>query len=305
MTQPLVTVVCLSYNHGPYLQESLNSVWQQTYPYIELIVVDDASTDNSVAVIQNWLRDKPEVSFIALQENHGNCRAFNQALARANGEYIIDLAADDVLLPERVALGVEAMEKAGPAWGVHFSDAWYIDPAGKFLRPHYKRNEKGELLTQVPQGWVYRQVLERYFICTPTMMMRRSVLEELGGYDEALAYEDFDFWVRSARRWKYCYTDKVLVKKRVLPNSWSTKQYQLESAQLASTIIVCQKASKLNESREEQQALGNRLRYELRQAIRYRHWYLGHQFLELKRGVWPSFWEDQLYARLIKHKIPI
>ena len=305
MQHPLVTIICLCYNHAPWVRESLDAAWRQAYPAIELIVVDDASTDDSVNVIREWLADKPEVKFLALPENRGNCKAFNTALAQANGAFVIDLAADDVLMPERVAIGVREMEEAGEAWGVHFTDAIYINAVGKFLKAHYKRNASGELLEPVPQGQVYREVLERYFICTPTMMMRRSVLDTLNGYDETLAYEDFDFWVRSARHWKYLYTDSILVKKRVLPRSWSARQYEAETLQLESTLKICHKAAALNTRREEDRALGKRLRYELRQAIRHRHWEVGIKFLVLKRQVWPLGWEDKLYALLLEKKIPI
>jgi glycosyltransferase involved in cell wall biosynthesis len=300
MPHPLVTIICLCHNHAPYVQEALASAWGQAWPRLQLLVVDDASTDGSVAAIQAWLQDKPDVHFLSLKENVGNCKAFNTALALARGEYVIDLAADDVLLPERVRVGVEALEAAGPEWGVHFTDAWYIDAEGKVVGAHYKRSLEGQLRQRVPQGWVYSDVLERYFICTPSMMMRRSVLEALGGYDERLTYEDFDFWVRSARQWKYAYSDQILVKKRVLPHSWGARQYAMESRQLASTLAVCQKARDLNQTPAEDAALGKRLRYELRQAIRHQHWALARQFYGLKREVWPEPWRDWLYARFIR-----
>lgn len=302
MSAPLVSIICLCHNQSPWVQEALEAAWTQAYPSLELVVVDDASTDTSVLEIKKWLKDRPGVKFIPLQENIGNCRAFNIGLSQAKGRFIIDLAADDVLLPERVAVGVQALQEAGPEWGVHFSDAWYIDAAGNFLKPHYKRNVKGELLQPVPQGWVYKEVLEQYFICTPSMLMRREVLEQLGGYDESLAYEDFDFWVRSAKQWKYCYTDKVLVNKRVVPHSWSARQYEATNAQLASTLSVCKKAQALNNSPEEDRALARRLRFELRQALRYRQAHIAAAFLALKKEVWPVRWEDALYAYLIKRK---
>lgn len=305
MPKPLVSIICLCYNHAPWVVEALNSAFLQAYPALELIVVDDGSTDNSRESIEGWLQDKPQVQYLPLVENVGNCRAFNMGLALARGKYVIDLAADDVLLPERVAIGVEALEQAGDQWGVHFTDAWYIDERGKLLKAHYKRNEKGELLQPIPQGWVYPQVVARYFICTPSMMMRKAVLDVLGGYDERLAYEDFDFWVRSARHWKYLYTDRILVKKRIVPLSWSSRQYEIASAQLASTLQVCEKASKLNQNKDEDRALGIRLGYEIRQAIRYRHWELGARMLELKQQVWAGRWEDRLYRFLLQKKIPI
>ena len=95
MERPLVTVICLCYNHVRFLERALDSVFSQSYPSIELIVVDDASADDSPVLIHRLLIDRPEVKFIALQKNVGNCKAFNMALANATGKYVVDLSADD------------------------------------------------------------------------------------------------------------------------------------------------------------------------------------------------------------------
>ena len=300
MNQPLVSIICLCYRQAAFVQEALESVWAQTYPQLELIVVDDGSADGSAEEIQRILRKHPEVPFLALPENIGNCRAFNMGLALCRGKYVIDLAADDVLLPERVAEGVRALEEAGSGFAVHFSDVQYTNPEGQVLRTHYKRKADGSLAEKVPHGWVYADLLERYFICTPSMMMRRSVLEELRGYDEGLVYEDFDFWVRSARHWQYCFTDKVLVKKRVLSNSWSARQYQKGSRHLESTLRVCLKARRMNRSPQEDVALAKRLSYEIRQAVRNGHCKVAGKMLALRKEVCPCFWKDRLYHLFIQ-----
>lgn len=282
------------------MQQALESVWAQTYPHVELIVVDDGSADGSAEEIYRLLKDYPEVPFLALPENIGNCRAFNIGLALCRGKYVIDLAADDVLLPERVAEGVAAMEAAGEEFAVHFSDVEYINPEGRLLRTHYKRMPDGTLAEEVPSGWVYADVLERYFICTPSMMMRRSVLEELRGYDEGLVYEDFDFWVRSARHWQYCFTDKVLTKKRVVPGSWSFRQYAKGSWHIESTLRVCLKARRMNRSPREDEALAKRLSYEIRQAVRTGHCKVARKMLALRKEVQPRFWKDRAYHLFIQ-----
>jgi glycosyltransferase involved in cell wall biosynthesis len=296
---PLISIICLCYNQAAFVEEAIASVWAQSYPAIELIVVDDGSTDASVDKIRQLLQHKPEVRFLELKENLGNCRAFNRGLQCSKGKYIIDLAADDVLLPERVAEGVKALEAAGETFAVHFTDALYINLEGRPLKQHYSHDDRGVLIEKVPQGWVYADVLQRYFICTPTMMMRRSVLEALGGYDELLAYEDFDFWVRSARDWQYCFTDQVLVKKRIVPYSWSSRQYERKSRQLESTLRVCLKAQQLNRSAAEDKALAKRLAYEIRQAIRFKQFDTAGQMLNLKSEVVPEKWLDLPYLLLI------
>src|ERR1700749_5034941 len=93
----LVTVICLCYNHENFVTESLFSVMNQDYAFVELIIVDDCSTDNSKNIIKKWLLDYPEVRFISNEINLGNTKSFNKALQFAKGDYIIDLAADDVL----------------------------------------------------------------------------------------------------------------------------------------------------------------------------------------------------------------
>ncbi len=295
-----MSVICLCYNQASYVQEALNSILNQVYGNVELIIVDDASTDNSTSEIRSWLSSKSKaIQFIPLNKNVGNCSAFNIGFRKSSGKYIIDLAADDVLLPHRIAEGVKTLEARGPEWVMEFSDGWIINEDGDRLRTHYIRNKTGELIEAVPQGDVYAEVLARYFICVPSMFMRRSILEELGGYDESLAYEDFDFWVRAARIGKFAYNPKILVEKRKLNTGWSAQQYRPGSKQLETTYRVCLKAQQLNRNKREIKALGRRLGYELRQAIRHGHPALAYKFWVLKREVWPRP-IDWLYRLLIK-----
>src|SRR5690349_7222728 len=121
MESPLVSVICLSYNHARFAEEAIQSVLSQTYSNVELIVVDDASNDNSVQIIEQQIRHRSDIKFLSLKKNLGHCKAFNQGYALAKGEYIIDLAADDVLLPNKIETGVKELEEAGDSYGVHFS----------------------------------------------------------------------------------------------------------------------------------------------------------------------------------------
>lgn len=270
MSRPLVTVICLCYNHASFVREAVYSVLDQTYNNIQLILIDDASEDNSVEVIEDLLgeakRRLPEVIFVPKRNNEGNCRAFNEGLKLAKGKYVIDLAADDVLLPERVEEGIKAFEGVSKVYGVHFCDVHYIDANGSFLKGHYQRNASGELTSDVPQGDVFKEILRRYYICSPSMMVKKEVFDKLQGYDPALAYEDFDFWVRSAREFRYCYTDMVLVLKRELPHSLGKRQYSKSSPQLYSTYLVCEKVKMLVRNEAEKKALVQRVNYEFRQA---------------------------------------
>ena len=271
MKQPLVTVICLCHNQASYAAEAIQSVLMQDYPSIELIACDDASTDGSAAIIGE-LAEKHGFRNLLLTEQLGNCRAFNTALRLANGSYIIDLAADDLLLPGRLRVGVDALEAVGNNWGVHFCDAELIDAGGRSLGTHFPRDREGRLAVEVPQGDIYREVLRRYFISPPTAMTRREVFDNLGGYDDTLAYEDFDFWVRSSRRYRYAFSDRVLVQRRVLPSSLSRRQLKFRNPLTLSTAQVCEKALTLNRNSGENEALAERCRYELKWACLTENW---------------------------------
>ena len=236
----------------------------QDYMNYELIVVDDGSSDGSVSVIEAFKKEFPSIIFIKLEENIGICKAFNIAFKICSGDYIIDLAADDILHSNRISRGVEIFGRLDDDYGVIFGDAEWINEDGTLLHLHSDRFPHDA----VPQGNIYKDVVERYFICSPTMIFRRTVVERLHGYNDALTYEDFDFWIRSSRYFKYFYDPVVLVKKRKVKNSLSHMQFKVLNKHSFSTYLVCAKILELNRSTEERKALSNRLQYEMRQCIR-------------------------------------
>ena len=264
---PLVSVICLCHNHERFVAEALHSVLNQTYPHIEIIVIDDGSSDHSVSIIENFRDKNPSILFLKNDSPKGNCRAFNQALRVANGKYVIDFATDDILHTDRINLQVDFFERLDETYGVIFTDALYIDASGTIIRDHYNYLFKKGLLKTIPQGDVYAEVLSTYFIASPTMMIRKTVLDELHGYDENLAYEDFDFWVRASRNHKFAYLDTVTTKIRRNISSMSTRLYRQGDLQLYSTYLVCRKALHLNRNDGDRNALVKRLQYEIRQSV--------------------------------------
>ncbi len=264
---PRVSIIALCYCHERFVEEALQSVIAQTYPNIELIVVDDASPDRSVAVIRSFLSDHARgdaVKTCFLSDNRGSCAAFNRGLALATGEYVIDFATDDILLPPRVEQQVAFFEQLDETYGVVFSEAQYVDERGTPGLYHHR--DYLPHIYPVPTGDVYTKLLSTYFVAAPTMMIRKRVLDALAGYDERLAYEDFDFWVRSARRYRYAYQDVCTTHIRRHAASMSVSPGR-PARQTYSTYLVCTKAQAQNKTEPERQALVQRVRYELRQAL--------------------------------------
>jgi hypothetical protein len=151
--------------------------------------------------------------------------------------------------------------------GLIFTDAIYISETGTFIRNHFEYLLQKELISHIPQGDVYRDVLTTYFIPGPTMMIRREVFVALGGYDESLSYEDFDFWVRSSRIYHYAFQNERTTSIRKVQRSMSTGWYAPGDKQLHSTYLICRKAQRLNRDSADEQALIQRLRYEYRQSV--------------------------------------
>lgn len=274
-------VICLCYNHQEFVVEAMQSVLNQTYD-TELIVVDDASKDQSVQKIKDFVNQNPNenIKTLFFSNNVGNCQAFNEAFKLTDADYIIDLAADDMLLPKRVEYGLAALEKDAEV-AVNFTNANYIDELGLFVKTHYQVDKSGYSSEIVPEGDLFNRILAYYFICPPTIMFRASFLRNIGGYDPDLAYEDFDVMLRLSRKHPFSYTDKILVEKRILKNSMSINQYKRNNAQLQSTLKICRKAFGMIKNKSEKRSLVKRIAYEAKQAFINKRFLLLFAFINL------------------------
>jgi glycosyltransferase involved in cell wall biosynthesis len=127
--------LCFVITRLAFVEAALDSVINQTYNDIELIVIDDGSTDGSPKIIKRWIANHPETTLLINATNLGYCKTFNKAYKISKGEYVIDLAADDILLPDRVEVGIKRIyRKLDQDYGVTFSDAEHVDEQGTLLR---------------------------------------------------------------------------------------------------------------------------------------------------------------------------
>ncbi|HEV2421508.1 MAG TPA: glycosyltransferase [Candidatus Acidoferrales bacterium] len=217
---PLVSMLVICYNQARFVVETLESVKAQTYKDTELIIVDDCSTDDSVAVIERWLTEnRIQCTFIRHQKNQGVCRSLNDALAVATGKYISEIAADDLWLPDKIERQVAIMESQPDSVGVLYSDAFQIDEngcpsPGMFVAAHRD-------LPEMPQGQILNTLLEGNFIPGMTTLIRRDCYGQVGTYDENLPWEDWDMWMRIARHYSFLYSSTPSAKYRFHGQSYS------------------------------------------------------------------------------------
>ncbi|MBC3413096.1 glycosyltransferase [Pseudomonas sp. SWRI107] len=183
VTQPLVTVIIASYNHGPYIEESILSVINQTYSNIELLVVDDGSSDDSVERIQR-LQAVHGFDF-RVQKNMGLTHTLNEAIARAQGSLIAPFGSDDIMMPDRIAIQVEYMADK-PEVGICAGNIELIDSDGALFPEARQRRDVPFRRLDFDDMFLERKP----YPPAPTLLFRREALEKVGGFDPRIRLED-------------------------------------------------------------------------------------------------------------------
>ena len=181
---PLTTVVVINHNYGRFLREAVVSVLQQTSAP-SILVIDDASSDDSATVLTSLEAAHPAMAVVRLSENIGLSRVRNLAAARATTEWIVFLDADDWLETTYV--------QQAEAWLMRSPDVDVLMPDMTLVRGQERPRV---IRSHVPRDW--RELLERNTI-VQTSVVRRELVARLGGYDPGLDFEDWDFWARALK----------------------------------------------------------------------------------------------------------
>ncbi|MGG3792744.1 MULTISPECIES: glycosyltransferase [Pseudomonas] len=182
-SQPLVTVIIASYNHAPYIEQSIQSVLDQTYPNIELLVIDDGSPDDSVERIQR-LQQAHGFDF-RVQQNQGLTNTLNGAIARAKGSLIVPFGSDDIMMPDRIAVQVAYMD-GKPEVGICAGNIELIDAEGNLFPEKRQRRDVPFRRLDFEDMFLERKP----YPPAPTLMIRREALDKVGGFDPQIRLED-------------------------------------------------------------------------------------------------------------------
>ena len=189
---PLVSVIISSYNHAQYVREALMSVQAQTYPNIELIIIDDGSTDETAQIIEQTLStfDRDLHVVFECQQNVGICSTLNHALVLCKGTYVQFLASDDAYLPEKTERSVAALRSSDYDVAAVYCDGFLID----------ERSRRRGIFSnkyRVPLGRdTHRELLISNWLPAMGILYRFDVLVALGGFDPELKFEDWDLLLR-------------------------------------------------------------------------------------------------------------
>ncbi|MBK0368754.1 glycosyltransferase family 2 protein [Flavobacterium agrisoli] len=285
----IVTVLCSCYNHAEYVCKSIESVLNQSHDNIQLIVIDDFSSDNSVEVIENFILNFPEIIFIKNKKNIGLTQSVTNALQYVTGEYFIDLAADDILLPNCIEIQLNTFKTSKfTNLAMVYGNAENITEDGNHFSYYFEVDEHLKSKISRPSGDIYSKVISsETVLCSVSSMYKKSVFDALNGYDTTLSYEDFDYWIRASRAYNIEYIDAVLVQKRITPNSLHASFYLKKNKNSNSTYIILRKAYKLNRNKSEHKILIPRVNIEIRNSFRTQNYLvmLKNCYLRLRLGL--------------------
>lgn len=196
-----VTVIIASYNHAPYIEASISSVLEQTYPDIELLVIDDGSTDDSVLRIERLLasiRSHGKTFDFLAQSNRGLTHTLNEAISRATGEWIAPFGSDDIMLSDRISVQM-AYVAGKPMVGICGGNIELMYSDGT----NYPESEQSRNIPFRRMNFDDIFLERKPCIPAPTMLIRREALDQVGGFNPEIRLEDLYIQLKIARA-GYC-----------------------------------------------------------------------------------------------------
>ena len=226
---PLVSVVIPAYNAERYIADTLQSILDQTYRNIEIIVIDDGSTDNTASILKGYA-DKIK---IALRKNSGNCSIpRNDGIELANGKYISFFDADDLMLPDRIERQVKLLELTG--CGMAASDYCNFDQATEYVNHFASCPRLSSEITRhadyfIPDSDLIRSILiEENFLITGSTLIKLENVKKINGFNSLLtSCEDFHLFYKLILIDSIVIDLKLSFKRRLHGNNVSANQFRM------------------------------------------------------------------------------
>jgi glycosyltransferase involved in cell wall biosynthesis len=233
---PRVSIICASYNYGQYVAQAVDSLLCQDFDSLEVIVIDDASTDETRSVLARY-SGNPRVGLVCHEANQGHIRTYNEGLALARGQFVGLLSADDYCCSRHAVSRVVSMFDDHPSVGMVYSGHSVVrdDQILKLVQPW-----PGD---RVVEGFEeFRRLMWGNYILHSGTLLRRKVQDELGFYDERLTQSgDWDLWLRAAASHDVGYIAEPLFAYRMHGANMQKKGI-LPSAQADQNVLALERA---------------------------------------------------------------
>lgn len=211
--KPLVSVCLITYMHEKYIKECLLGLLNQTYKNIELLILDDASKDQTYSIIKKWMKKLEErfvkVELIRNKKNSGNIsKNLNKLIRKATGEYIRCFAGDDIMQKESIYYTVDYMER-NLNQAMVYTNTYSVNDDFKYGMKGRKcvlnQNHR-----ECPQKYLFKKLMKSNWIPATTVLIRTSIFKTYGLFDEKIKVEDYEYWLRISRTESIGYINKPL-----------------------------------------------------------------------------------------------
>ena len=257
--KPTVSINLCCYNSERYLRETLQSIIEQTYKNWELIIINDGSSDSTESIVYEY-KDKGYPIIYQYQDNKGLGASRNEALKLSHGKYIAFIDHDDIWLPEKLEKQIPLFEK-NPKYGIVICDTIFFNDNGDIKQLYAKKKP--------PTGYVFRQLMSRYFISLETVVIQRAALDSLDEWFDVRfnMVEETDLLIRIAYEWEVGYVDEPLAKWRMhnASGTFSNKERAIEEKGLMFEKFC--KKFKGFEQKYKNEVDMNKMQLELRYAL--------------------------------------
>ena len=201
--KPLVSIILPTYNRADFLGRSIISVLNQQFANFELIIVDDASVDNSKEVIAVF--DDQRIIYLKHERNLGGSAARNTGIRAAQGDFIAFQDSDDEWYPEKLEKQIKIMIETPPNVGVVYTGFLRVQGENKEYIPGPE--------IQIKEGNIFRELLKGNFVTTQAVLVKKECFQKAGMFDETLPrLQDWELFLRIAKFYEFCYIPEPLVK---------------------------------------------------------------------------------------------
>ncbi|NLV27536.1 MAG: glycosyltransferase [Methanomicrobiales archaeon] len=204
MKEDKISVIIPSYNNARFLGEAIKSIINQTYPNLEIIIVEGNSSDSSLEIVNGYAKKDSRIVVIVQDRNYGVSKARNDGILASTGKYVAILDSDDVMLPGRIDELYQEIIK-NDNYGLVHSDVFVINETGRII---------GKIIgkEQYSKGYIRGEVLRRRGCHIGYPMFRKKFLDKVGYYDESLrGGEDYDLYSRITYEYPVAYVRKPLI----------------------------------------------------------------------------------------------
>jgi glycosyltransferase involved in cell wall biosynthesis len=241
---PTVSVLMPSFNYAQYLPLAVQSVLSQTYSDLELIIVDDCSTDGSRDIAEECKRLDDRVVTVFHSKNRGLACTRNTGLRASSAKFVALCDADDIWLADKLKIQLEHFY-GNDRLGVVHSGAEIINASGSPTGQRF--SDLFHLKNQVTSGNLFTELCRRNFLCVPSVVLRREAIEYAGGFDESLrSLEDWVCWTKVSKKYLFKYDEEPLVQYRIHSASLSNNSKGMAANRIQAIRVLLDAISDIN-----------------------------------------------------------